>query len=54
MANKEKLVCLFDKLNETDKKRAFEFIQSLARRSGEPIESEEVKLHGKNFFVVSD
>jgi len=55
MVQKDKLYGLFDKLNETDQKKAFEFIQSLANRSGRAIEHEEVsKLYGKKYYVVSD
>ncbi|GAA3406341.1 hypothetical protein ACFFNY_23795 [Paenibacillus hodogayensis] len=55
MVQKDKLYHLFDKLNEHDQKKAFEFMQSLAHRSGRTIESEEVSnLYGKKYFVVSD
>jgi hypothetical protein len=54
MVNKEKLFHLFDSLNERDQKKAYEFIQSLARGGGE-LENEEVlKLFGKTYFVVPD
>lgn len=52
---KEKLVNLFDKLDERDQKAAFEFIQALARRKNKPAADEDVsQLFGKNFFVLPD
>lgn len=55
MERKEKLYCLFERLSERDQKKAFEFIQELARRNGDGIEDEDVmELFGKNYFVVPD
>ncbi|WP_158301733.1 hypothetical protein [Paenibacillus mesophilus] len=55
MAPKEKLFRLFDKLNENDKKKAYEFMQSLVHRSGGTSKPQEVStLYGKDYFVVSD
>lgn len=55
MAPKEKLFRLFEQLDETDQKKAFEFMQSLAQRSGAVRKGREVsKLYGKDYFVVSD
>jgi hypothetical protein len=55
MADRDKLFCLFDTLNEKDKKAAFEFIKSLAHPEGEKLQREEViQIHGKNYFVVPD
>ncbi|MBD2862516.1 hypothetical protein [Paenibacillus oceani] len=52
---KEKLVNLFDKLDERDQKAAFEFIQALARRKNQSAAEEDVsQLFGKNFFVLPD
>lgn len=52
---KEHLFHLFDKLNESDQKKAYEYMQHLARHSGGNTERKEVsKLYGKKYFVVSD
>jgi DNA phosphorothioation-dependent restriction protein DptG len=55
MAYKEKLFSLFDELNESDQKKAYEFIKFLAHQHCENIEDEEViELFGKNYFIVPD
>ncbi|MEF3301984.1 hypothetical protein [Paenibacillus sp. GYB003] len=55
MTRKEKVLHLFDKLNESDQKKAYEFMQSLAHSSGDKISNEGVsKLYGKKYYVVSD
>jgi hypothetical protein len=55
MAPREKLVRLFDKLNENDQKKAYEYMQSLAHRSRGTSKTQEVStLYGKDYFVVSD
>lgn len=55
MAPREKLVRLFEQLDENDQQKAFEFMQSLAHRSRPGRQREDIStLHGKDFFVVSD
>jgi hypothetical protein len=55
MTQKEKLACLFDKLNESDQKAAYEYMLSLVRRNKESMEGEQIsKIYGKHFYVVSD
>ncbi|MCS7464801.1 hypothetical protein N0M98_32480 [Paenibacillus doosanensis] len=55
MVYKEKLLHLLDGLNELDQKAAYEYIQSLARRSSNKAESKEVvHLYGKDYFIVPD
>jgi hypothetical protein len=52
MVYKEKLFSLFERLNESDQKAAYEFIQSLAQHPDE--DQEVIELFGKNYFVVPD
>lgn len=55
MIQKDNLFNLFDKLNESDQKKAYEFMQSLARSNEGKLEHTQVsKLYGKKYFVVSD
>ncbi|WP_158606610.1 hypothetical protein [Paenibacillus ginsengarvi] len=55
MVQKEKMVTLFDKLNASDQKKAYEYIQTLAHRNRDRINDEGVsKLYGKKYYVVSD
>lgn len=55
MVSKEKLFRMFEGLDEGDQKKAYEFIQSLARNNGENIPDDEVmNLFGKNYYVIPD
>ncbi|WP_165842287.1 hypothetical protein [Paenibacillus xerothermodurans] len=55
MSSKEKLLHLFEELNESDQKKAYEFIKSLAHHSGIQMKNQEViQVFGKNYFVVPD
>lgn len=54
MTQKDKVIRLFDKLNENDQKKAYEYMQSLAH-SREKANHEGVsKIFGKQYYIVSD
>ncbi|MDF2722662.1 MAG: hypothetical protein K0Q59_2337 [Paenibacillus sp.] len=50
---KERLFHLFNRLDDADKQKAYDFMQKLAK-SGKADPSKVSELYGKTYYVVSD